>query len=59
MALHNFKGGYCGVSKVENNAINLCYITNYATFKKYKNIADFQEQVVFKNRLFKRDFSEF
>ena len=49
VALHNFKGGYCGVSKVENNAINLCYITNYATFKQYKNIEDFQEQVVFKN----------
>ena len=56
VALHNFKGGYCGVSKVENNAINLCYITNYATFKKYKNIADFQEQVVFKNRFLKDIF---
>ena len=29
VALHNFKGGYCGVSKVENNHINLCYITNF------------------------------
>jgi flavin-dependent dehydrogenase len=56
VALHNFKGGYCGVSKVENNAINLCYITNYATFKKYKNIADFQEQVVFKNNYLKEIF---
>ena len=49
VALHNFKGGYCGVSKVENNAINLCYITNFSAFKKYKNIDDFQEKVVFKN----------
>jgi flavin-dependent dehydrogenase len=56
VALHNFKGGYFGVCKVENNAINLCYITNYATFKKYKNIADFQEQVVFKNRFLKEIF---
>ncbi len=56
VALHNFKGGYCGVSKVENNAINLCYITNYATFKQYKNIEDFQEQVVFKNRFLKEIF---
>ena len=40
VALHNFKGGYCGVSKVENNAINLCYITNILSFKKYKNIDD-------------------
>jgi flavin-dependent dehydrogenase len=56
VALHNFKGGYCGVSKVENNAINLCYITNYTAFKKYKNIADFQEQVVFKNQFLKEIF---
>jgi flavin-dependent dehydrogenase len=53
VALHNFKGGYCGVSKVENNAINLCYITNFSSFKKYKNIDDFQEQVVFKNKFLK------
>ena len=57
VALHNFKGGYCGVSKVENNAINLCYITNYASFKKYKNIDDFQEQVVFKNHFLKEIFN--
>jgi flavin-dependent dehydrogenase len=49
VALHNFKGGYCGVSKVENNAINLCYITSFSSFKKYKNIDDFQENIVFKN----------
>ena len=53
VALHNFKGGYCGVSKVEKNAINLCYITNLSSFKKHKNIQDFQEQVVFKNKFLK------
>ena len=56
VALHNFKGGYCGVSKVEKGAINVCYITNYASFKKYKNITDFQEQVVFKNEYLKEIF---
>ena len=58
VALHNFKGGYCGISKVENNAINICYITEYRSFKKYKNITDFQEQVVFKNEYLKRIFKE-
>ena len=58
VALHNFKGGYCGVSKVENNAINVCYITEYRSFKKHKNITDFQEQVVFKNEHLKRIFKE-
>ena len=49
VALHNFKGGYCGVSKVETNAINVCYIVNFSSFKKYKNIEDFQKQVVLEN----------
>lgn len=56
VALHNFKGGYCGVSKVENNAINLCYITSFSAFKKYKNIDDFQENVVFQNQFLKEIF---
>lgn len=57
VALHNFKGGYCGVSKVENNHINLCYITDYQSFKKYKSIQDFQEKVVFQNEELRRIFT--
>lgn len=57
VALHNFKGGYCGVSKVENNHINLCYITNFKTFKKYKNLEAFQEEVLFKNQALKDIFN--
>lgn len=49
VALHNFKGGYCGVSKVENDIINLCYITDFEAFKAFKDIDEFQEAVVFKN----------
>jgi hypothetical protein len=49
VGLHNFKGGYCGVSKVENNAINICYITNYETYKLYKNIEEFQKMVLSEN----------
>tara|TARA_R110002124_G_scaffold70635_2_gene189328 strand:- start:860 stop:1993 length:1134 start_codon:yes stop_codon:yes gene_type:complete len=56
VALHNFKGGYCGVSKVENNVINLCYITNFSAFKRFKNIDDFQEKVVFENKFLKEMF---
>ncbi|MDB2463077.1 FAD-dependent oxidoreductase, partial [Algibacter sp.] len=56
VALHNFKGGYCGVSKIENNHINLCYITNYKAFKTYKDIDTFNEEVVFKNEALKAIF---
>ena len=56
VALHNFKGGYCGVSKVENNHINLCYITDFEAFKKYKDIDTFQNEVLFKNSALKAIF---
>lgn len=49
VGLHNFKGGYCGVSKVENNIINICYLADYETFKQFKNIDDYQEKVVSQN----------
>lgn len=56
VALHNFEGGYCGVSKVENNVINLCYIADYKSFKKFKNVKDFQENVLYKNEYLKTIF---
>lgn len=56
VALHNFNGGYCGVSKVENNVINICYLADYATFKQYKNIEDYQQNVLYKNNHLKAIF---
>lgn len=49
VALHNFKGGYCGISMVENGNLNACYIANYKSFQQYKNIDAFREEVLFKN----------
>ena len=57
VALHNFKGGYCGVSKVENDHINLCYITDFEAFKTYKDIDAFQDEVLFKNSALKEIFN--
>ncbi len=56
VALHNFEGGYCGVSKVEDDTINLCYITNFESFKKHKDIKEFQEKVLYKNKHLKSIF---
>ena len=49
VGLHNFKGGYCGVSKVENNVVNICYLADYETFKKFKNITEYQNTVLAQN----------
>jgi len=56
VSLHNFEGGYCGVSKVENDRLNICYLANYARFKKHKNLLAFQENVLYKNRHLKAIF---
>jgi flavin-dependent dehydrogenase len=50
VALHNFSGGYCGVSKIENDIINICYLVSYDTFKKYKNIDAHRIEVLYKNK---------
>lgn len=58
VALHNFEGGYCGVSKVEDDSINLCYITDFEAFKKYKDIEEFQHRVIYKNKFLKSIFEQ-
>lgn len=54
VALHNFPGGYCGVSKVEHDIVNICYLVNYKSFKKFKNITEHQQAVLYKNPRLKR-----
>lgn len=49
VGLYHFKGGYCGVSKVENEKINICYLADYKTFKQYKDIEEYEKNVVSKN----------
>jgi flavin-dependent dehydrogenase len=56
VALHNFRGGYCGVSKVENNIINICYLLSYDSFKQFKNIDTHREEVLYRNKHLKQIF---
>lgn len=56
VALHNFPGGYCGVSKVENNLLNICYLVHYDSFKKYKNIEEHQKSALYQNPLLREIF---
>jgi flavin-dependent dehydrogenase len=49
IALHNFKDGYCGISNVEDGKTNLCYLTHRDNMKKYGNIRDMEEAVLWKN----------
>ncbi len=51
VGLHNFNGGYCGLSKTETGAVNVCYLATFESFKKYKDPDVFNEKVLRKNPL--------
>ncbi len=56
VALHNFEGGYCGLSKIENDLVNACYLVTYDSFKKQKDIEAFQQNVMTENPYLKHFF---
>ena len=56
--LHNFQGGYCGLSMVENGHINLCYLVHQKAFKKFKSIEKFNQSGLTKNPHLKRFLSQ-
>lgn len=47
--LHNFEGGYCGLSKTETGAVNFCYLTHLESFKKENSVEDFNRHVLAQN----------
>ncbi len=49
IALHNFPGGYCGISRVEQDRVNLCYLASRAFVRKAGNIDSFEHTVLRKN----------
>ena len=58
IALHNFKDGYCGISRVEDDLINLCYLTHRNNIKAYGNLRLMEQAVLFQNPFLKKIFSE-
>ncbi len=56
VGLHNFDGGYCGVSKVEDDILNICYLVSYESFKNFKQIESHREQVLYRNQHLKDIF---
>lgn len=57
--LHNFSGGYCGISKIENNKSCLCYLTTADNLSHNKNsIKELEQKILFQNPNLKRIFEE-
>lgn len=49
VSLHNFKGGYCGLSKTETGTVNVCYLATYKSFKAHKNSEAYKNEVLCEN----------
>lgn len=59
IALHNFKKGYCGIAAIEDDKVNLCYLTTAQNLRDHGNNIQLMEQnVLFKNPLLKKAFTE-
>ena len=59
IALHNFKDGYCGISKIEDNKSCLCYLTTAKNLELCKNsIKKMEEVILSRNPHLKKIFSE-
>jgi menaquinone-9 beta-reductase len=57
IALHNFPGGYCGISKIEGDRHNLCYLSRRENLRDSGNIAQMEAEVLCKNPYLKEIFS--
>lgn len=56
IALHNFRGGYCGISAVEDGRYNLCYLGSRAQLKQHGSIESMEHATVRKNPFLKSIF---
>ena len=59
ISLHNFKNGYCGISKIEDNKSCLCYLTTAQNLHACNNqIKILEEKILFKNPRLEQIFKE-
>ncbi|MBO3698730.1 NAD(P)/FAD-dependent oxidoreductase [Roseivirga sp. E12] len=56
IALHNFPNGYCGISAIEDDKYNLCYLGSRDRLRKYGSITAMEEAEVKRNPYLKGIF---
>lgn len=57
VGLHNFHGGYCGVSRIEDQKYNLCYLSTRDNLRKHGTIEGMEQHVVLQNPYLKNIYS--
>ncbi len=59
ITLHNFKNGYCGISKIEDDKYCLCYLTNANNLKNNNSsIKQMETSILYKNPSLKHIFNK-
>jgi menaquinone-9 beta-reductase len=58
IALHNFDGGYCGVSNIEDGLTNVCYLVERNVLQAHGSLDNMQKNVLSKNPLIEKIFLE-
>ena len=54
--LDNFKGGYCGISKIEQDLYCLCYLAQNKYVKEYGSVKAMEENILYQNQHLKHIF---
>ena len=49
ISIHNFKGGYCGISQIEDGKFNLCYLGRREHLKQFRTIREMENQILKQN----------
>ncbi len=57
VSLHNFESGYCGISAIEDDKYNLCYLGSREQLKKYGSIKAMEQELLYKNQYLKEIFT--
>lgn len=58
IALHNFRGGYCGISRIEDGKYNMCYLGSRSDLRKYGSIETMEKAVLYENPHLKKLFTQ-
>lgn len=58
IGLDNFPGGYCGITKIEDDRYNLCYLYQRGYGGNFKSIPELEAALLHKNPVLKRLLTE-
>ncbi|RYU97288.1 NAD(P)/FAD-dependent oxidoreductase [Emticicia agri] len=58
IALHNFDGGYCGISAIEDNKFCLCYLCVTSNLKNKSGVKQMEQDILYKNPFLKEIFTQ-